>query len=61
MYLRAGAVNLTVVNKAGKEAVVEILGPGDFFGVRCLAGKSVYTATQPRLHLQLYSSLRKKR
>ena len=45
MYIRAGAVKLTVVNKAGKEAVVEILGPGDFFGVRCLAGKSVYTAT----------------
>ena len=45
MYLRAGAVKLTVVNAAGKEAVVEILGPGDFFGVRCLSGKSVYTAT----------------
>jgi CRP/FNR family cyclic AMP-dependent transcriptional regulator len=45
MYLREGAVKLTVVNTAGKEAVVEILGPGDFFGVRCLAGRSVYTAT----------------
>ena len=45
MYLREGAVKLTVVNTAGKEAVVEILGPGDFLGVRCLAGRSVYTAT----------------
>ena len=45
MYLRAGAAKLAVVNKAGKEAVLEILGPGDFFGVRCLAGRSVYTAT----------------
>ena len=45
MYLRAGGVKLTVVNRAGKEAVLEILGPGDFFGVRCLAGRSVYTAT----------------
>ena len=45
MYLRAGAVKLTVVSKGGKEAVVEILGPGDFFGVRCLADQSVYTAT----------------
>ncbi len=45
MYLREGGVKLTVVNTAGKEAVVEILGPGDFFGVRCLAGRSVYTAT----------------
>ncbi len=45
MYLREGAVKLTVVNTSGKEAVVEILGPGDFVGVRCLAGRSVYTAT----------------
>ena len=45
MYLREGGVKLTVVNRAGKEAVLEILGPGDFFGVRCLAGRSVYTAT----------------
>jgi CRP-like cAMP-binding protein len=45
MYLREGGVKLTVVNAAGKEAVVEILGPGDFFGVRCLASRSVYTAT----------------
>src|SRR5579862_1389170 len=45
MYLRAGGVKLTVVNSTGKEAVLEILGPGDFFGVRCLTGRSVYTAT----------------
>jgi len=45
VYLREGGVKLTVVNTAGKEAVLEILGPGDFFGVRCLAGRSVYTAT----------------
>jgi CRP-like cAMP-binding protein len=45
MCIRAGGVKLTVVSAAGKEAIVEILGPGDFFGVRCLAGKSIYTAT----------------
>jgi len=45
MYIREGRVKLTVVNTAGKEVVVEILGPGDFFGVRCLSGRSVYTAT----------------
>jgi CRP/FNR family transcriptional regulator, cyclic AMP receptor protein len=45
MYLREGSVKLTVVNSAGKEAVVEILGPGDFFGVRCLSGRFVYTTT----------------
>ena len=45
MYLREGGVKLTVVNTAGKEVVVEILGPGDFFGVRSLRGRAVYTAT----------------
>ena len=45
MYIRDGGVKLTVVNSAGKEAVVEILGPGDFFGVRSLTGRSAYTAT----------------
>ena len=45
MYIREGGVKLTVVNKAGKEAVVAILGPGDFFGEGCLAGQSIYMAT----------------
>lgn len=45
MYIQKGVVKLTVVNEAGKEAVIDILGPGDFLGVKCLAGKSVYMAT----------------
>ncbi|MGD0909526.1 MAG: Crp/Fnr family transcriptional regulator [Candidatus Acidiferrales bacterium] len=45
IYIREGGVKLTVVNTAGKEAVVEILGKGDFFGVRCLTDQTVYTAT----------------
>jgi len=32
MHLQSGGVKLTVVNEVGKEAVVAILGPGDFFG-----------------------------
>lgn len=31
MYIRKGGVRLSVVNEVGKEAVVAILGPGDFF------------------------------
>jgi len=31
MYIQEGGVKLTVVNETGKEAVVAILGPGDFF------------------------------
>jgi CRP/FNR family transcriptional regulator, cyclic AMP receptor protein len=47
MYIQEGAVKLTVVNATGKEAVVAILGPGDFLGEGCLAGqpKCIATAT----------------
>ncbi len=45
MYLQSGGIKLTVVNEVGKEAVVAILGPGDFFGEGCLAGQSVRMGT----------------
>jgi CRP/FNR family transcriptional regulator, cyclic AMP receptor protein len=45
MYIREGGVKLSVVNETGKEAVVAILGPGDFFGEGCLAGQSRCMAT----------------
>ena len=41
LYLQNGGVKLTVVNEVGKEAVVAILGPGDFFGEGCLAGQPI--------------------
>jgi CRP-like cAMP-binding protein len=37
-YIQKGKVKLTVVSKRGKEAVIGILGPGDFLGEACLAG-----------------------
>jgi CRP/FNR family cyclic AMP-dependent transcriptional regulator len=45
MYIQDGGVKLTVVNEVGKEAVVAILGPGDFFGEGCLAGQPVRIGT----------------
>jgi CRP/FNR family cyclic AMP-dependent transcriptional regulator len=45
MYIQHGGVKLTVVNTLGREAVVAILGPGDFFGEGCLAGQSTCIAT----------------
>jgi CRP/FNR family cyclic AMP-dependent transcriptional regulator len=45
LYIQDGSVKLTVVNKSGKEAVVGILGPGDFLGEACLAGQSICIAT----------------
>jgi CRP-like cAMP-binding protein len=38
-YIQKGKIKLTVVSKQGKEAVVAILGAGDFFGEGCLAGQ----------------------
>jgi len=39
MYIQAGGVKLSVISKTGREAVVAMLGPGDFFGEGCLAGQ----------------------
>ncbi len=41
MYVQEGGAKLSVVNEVGKEAIVAILGPGDFFGEGCLAGQPV--------------------
>jgi CRP/FNR family cyclic AMP-dependent transcriptional regulator len=41
LYIQKGAVKLSVRSKTGREAVVAMLGPGDFFGEGCLAGQSV--------------------
>ncbi len=38
-YIQRGKIKLTVVSQQGKEAVVAILGTGDFFGEGCLAGQ----------------------
>ena len=45
IYIQEGSVKLTVVNATGKEAVVAILGPGDFLGEGCLAGRTICLAT----------------
>jgi CRP-like cAMP-binding protein len=45
MYIQIGSVKLSVVNEVGKEAVVAMLGPGDFFGEGCLAGQKVCMGT----------------
>ena len=44
-YIQKGKVKLTVVSNSGKEAVVAILGPGDFLGEACLAGRPLCLAT----------------
>ena len=49
MYIQKGEIKLSVVNKVGKEAVVAILGPDDFFGEGCLARESVRRETAAAL------------
>jgi CRP-like cAMP-binding protein len=41
LYIQKGAVKLSVLSKGGKEAVVGMLGPGDFLGERALTGHPV--------------------
>jgi CRP/FNR family transcriptional regulator, cyclic AMP receptor protein len=45
LYIQKGGVRLSVVNETGKEAVVAVLGPGDFFGEGCLAGQPIRIGT----------------
>ena len=45
MYLQQGSVKLSVLSSAGKEAIVSVLQPGDFFGEGCLAGQQAHIAT----------------
>jgi CRP-like cAMP-binding protein len=44
-YLQRGKARLTVVSQQGKEAIIGLLGPGDFFGEGCIAGQPLRTAT----------------
>jgi CRP/FNR family cyclic AMP-dependent transcriptional regulator len=45
MYIQQGGVKFAVVNGAGKEAVVAMFGPGDFFGEGCMAGQLIRMGT----------------
>jgi CRP/FNR family cyclic AMP-dependent transcriptional regulator len=45
LFIQQGSVKLSVLSQAGKEAVVAVLSPGDFFGEGALAGQPVRLAT----------------
>jgi CRP/FNR family transcriptional regulator, cyclic AMP receptor protein len=44
-YIQSGKAKKTVVSEQGKEAVVALLGAGDFFGEGCLAGEALRLST----------------
>jgi CRP/FNR family cyclic AMP-dependent transcriptional regulator len=45
LYIQKGRLKLSVLSQSGKEAVVGVLGPGDFFGEGALAGQPVRLAS----------------
>jgi len=51
IYIQKGGVRLSVVNQNGKEAVVAVLGPGDFFGEGCLAAQPIRMGTATSIAL----------
>ncbi|MGD1155833.1 MAG: Crp/Fnr family transcriptional regulator [Terriglobia bacterium] len=48
-YLQQGKVKLAVTSQQGKEAIVAVLGAGEFFGEGCLAGRPLRIATASTL------------
>jgi CRP-like cAMP-binding protein len=44
-YVQDGVIKLSVLSRSGKEAVVAMLGPGDFFGEGALAGQTIRIET----------------
>ena len=50
-YIQSGNAKLTIVNPQGKEAVLAILGPGDFLGEGCIIGNPVRMSTATALGL----------
>ena len=49
MYIQTGVVRLSVLSGAGTEAVIALLGAGDFFGEGCLTGQPMRMATASAL------------
>ena len=44
-YIQKGKIKIVVASREGKEAVVGVLGPGEFFGEGCLIGQPLRLAT----------------
>src|ERR1700681_2323522 len=59
LYIRKGGIKLSVVNDVGKEAVVAMLGPGDFFGEGVLAGQPARMGTAIAITPPIFLPLKK--
>ncbi|UEM17374.1 Crp/Fnr family transcriptional regulator [Bradyrhizobium barranii subsp. barranii] len=58
-YIQKGRVKLTVLSEQGKEAVVGILEPGQFFGEGCLNGQPLRIATTTAMEECVITSITK--
>ena len=58
-YIQKGAVKISVLSRIGKEAVVGLLTPGDFFGEGALAGQSVRIETATAMALSVVLTIEK--
>jgi CRP/FNR family transcriptional regulator, cyclic AMP receptor protein len=58
-YIQKGRVKLTVLSEQGKEAVVGILEPGQFFGEGCLNGHTLRIATTTAMEECVITSITK--
>jgi CRP/FNR family cyclic AMP-dependent transcriptional regulator len=59
-YIQKGKIKLTVLSKQAKEAVVGILGPGQFFGEGCLNGHALRISTTTAMEHSVITSITKK-
>jgi CRP/FNR family cyclic AMP-dependent transcriptional regulator len=58
-YIQKGKIKLTVVSEQGKEAVVAILEPGQFFGEACMNGHALRIATTTAMEDCLITAITK--
>ena len=58
-YIQKGRIKLTVLSDHGKEAVVAILEPGQFFGEGCLNGHKLRIATTTAMEHCVITAIRK--
>jgi CRP/FNR family cyclic AMP-dependent transcriptional regulator len=58
-YIQNGRVKVVIISEQGKEAVVGIVGPGQFFGEGCMNGQSLRIATTTAMEYCLVTAITK--
>ena len=58
-YIQKGKIQISVVSKHGKEAIIAQLGPGEFFGEGCLAGQALHIASAAAMRASTVARIEK--